>query len=462
MGFEKFLKEITLLPRQRQSAICAVVSPISFSVGNSKLDTVFESDKAGYKEIGLNNGRMCYFYYGVLSTSEKAAMESAKNAIIKDFIENPTTDGKSLFEHMQIKARDKMSNNAALGRVNYLAYLLAHEIAGYGPISMLIEDSSDIEEIEINSPFSIAVYHRRYGRCSTNLIFNSKEDFRYTISRMAAHCGKELGEATPILDFQIRNARVHAQLLEDASQAQAIATIRIGGNYGLDIETLQKSRFAGKEIFSYISSCVALGKNIVICGAPGTGKTTLIAAISSFLPADKRVIVIEEEINEIRLASGITNSVTLVSSEAKNIGFREQIKNALHMRPEFIIIGEIRGQEANDAFSAANLGIPFITTMHSSGNGDALISRLSANPMHLEPWLISNLDVSIFLSKDANGLRRIESIVEYYWDGNQVREKRWIVKNGMASMPIMQPNPDALGQGILEPAFARRKAKDKC
>jgi flagellar protein FlaI len=444
MGLGKILKEIILSPRQRQAAICAAASPISFNISDARLDTIFESDKSKFKEIGLREGKMCYFYYGVISSSEKAAIESAKTAIMKSFIENTPITDRNLFEQVYLKAKAEISHAFASGKTDHLAYMLAHDMAGYGPISMLLEDSSDIEEIEINSPFSIAVYHRRYGRCNTNLIFNSKEDFRYTINRMAAECGKELGEVTPILDFQIGNARVHAQLLGDSSLASAVATIRIGGHYGFDAETLSKSRFAGKEVFTYISSCIASGKNIVICGAPGTGKTTLLTAISSFLPKDKRVIVIEEEINEIKLDAEITNSVTLVSSEAKGIGFREQIKNALHMRPEFIIVGEIRGQEANDAFSGANIGIPFITTMHSSGNGGLLLSRLSANPMHLEPWLVSNLDVSIFLSKDANGIRRIESIVEYLWDKNEVKAEKWVVKNGLISAPVQQQSPGAL------------------
>ena len=418
---------------------------------------MLESDTSRFKTIGVSEGRTCYFYSGMLSGSEKSAVEVAKGALLRRLVGNILPSNKSLFNVVREAAKAELTRTYPSGRADYLSYILAHDMAGSGPISMLLEDSLDIEEIEINSPFNISIYHRRFGRCDTNLSFNSIEDFRYAINRMAAVCRKELGEATPILDFQYGNARIHAQLV-NFSLNSGVATIRIGGHYGFDAGALLKSRFAEKKAIEYLSSCIASGKNIVIAGAPGTGKTTLLAAISAFLPRDKRIILIEEEINEIRLDPGIKNSITLVSSELKGIGFKEQIRNALHMRPEFIVIGEVRGQEANDVFAGANLGVPFITTMHSNGNGELLLSRLRANPMHVEQWLLRNLDVSVFLSKDAAGVRRIESIVEYSWGKDGLADEIWIVENGaMVANPAQQRPNSAVAGSRIETRDAGKK-----
>ena len=103
------------------------------------------------------------------------------------------------------------------------------------------------------------------------------------------------------------------------------------------------------------------------------------------------------------------------SSIRGKVSLKGQVVNALHLRPDRLIIGEIRGNEASEVLSGSNFGIPFMTTMHSSDNGNAIISRLQAKPMSVEPQLIAMLDVAVFMRQKGMQSRKVESMAEYRW-----------------------------------------------
>lgn len=429
MGLGKFLRKLPVAYRQRRSCFSAAGSPLTFKVLGILPERTFETDAIRFRSIGINDGTLLYSICpGALSPDELRIAESTKAMLINKMV-NDNDMHAVAFKDVLKMTEELVFGKVPKDRIHYLSYLVAHDVGGQGAISILLDDSEEIEEIEINSPFSIAVYHRRYGRCSTNLQFCSKPDFRYTINRIAASAGKELGAKDAILDMQFGIGRLHAQLGPYAISGGA-ASIRLGRLAAMTPDEMIALKFSTKEAFSYLSSAVAKGANIIICGAPGTGKTTLLSAISSFIPNSMRVITIEEEISEVVLSSSLRNVVKLKGSERDGVGFREQIRNALHMRPEMLVIGEIRGAEANDAFSGANLGIPFITTMHSSQNGQALLDKLESNPLNVERALLNRLDISVFLSKRENGSRIIESIIEYRWPSSK--------ESGVGMLPIVE------------------------
>ena len=172
----------------------------------------------------------------------------------------------------------------------------------------------------------------------------------------------------------------------------------------------------------------------MVVGAPASGKTSLLLAASSFIPIFQRVIIIEEEANELKFGSNFINIVNIQSSSSSKAALKDQVVNALHLRPDRLIIGELRGEETKDVFSAGNLGVPFMTTLHSDIDEKSLISRLSSRPMSVEPHTISALDMAIFMKKDQSR-RIIEKVSEYEWVVNNevgiadVENRRYKVLN---------------------------------
>ncbi len=326
-----------------------------------------------------------------------------------------------------------------------LAQMIAHDTVGFGPISMLMEDQQNIEEIVINAPTApIGIYHATYGYCTTNMRFNSERDFRYMLNKMLASTEREINSSTPIIDAQFNDgSRIHAQL-KPYSVNGALATIRLNGGKRMDIMRILTLGTASPEELAYLWLAIESNLNIVIAGAPAAGKTSFLLALNAFVPQYSRVITIEEDINELRQYSNFTNMVSLQGSSIRGrASLKEQVINALHLRPDRLIIGEIRGNEAGEVLSGSNFGIPFMTTMHSSDNGNAIVSRLQAKPMSVEQNLIAMLDVAAFMRQKGMQSRKLESIAEFRWlsrneigiDGPDPKECRvsYIAKDGTIS-----------------------------
>ncbi len=298
-----------------------------------------------------------------------------------------------------------------------LAYMIAHDTVGFGPISILLEDQQNIEEIVVNAPASpIGIYHATYGYCTTNMRFNSERDFRYTLNKMLVSTEREINSNTPIIDAQLNDgSRVHAQLKPYSSNG-TLATIRLNGGKRMDIRRILQLGTATPEELAYLWLAIESNLNIVIAGAPAAGKTSFLLALNALVPRYSRVITIEEDVNELRQYCNFTNVVSLQGSSIRGMtSLKEQVINALHLRPDRLIVGEIRGNEASDVLSGSNFGIPFMTTMHSSDNGNAIMSRLQAKPMSVEPQLVSMLDVAVFMRQKGMQSRTLDSIAEYRW-----------------------------------------------
>jgi flagellar protein FlaI len=177
-----------------------------------------------------------------------------------------------------------------------------------------------------------------------------------------------------------------------------------------------KNGTATPDALAYLWLSIEAGLNIIIAGAPSSGKTTLLSALCAFIPKSKRVITVEEDVNEVKIGEYLPNNVALQGASGdKPIHVNEQIINALHMRPDMLIIGEVRGQETKEVFFGANVGVPFATTMHSNLDSNALINRLISKPMSVEPQSLSALDLAVLMNSSGINGRKVEKIIEYKW-----------------------------------------------
>jgi flagellar protein FlaI len=389
--------------------------PLGFTIHNEYPEKVLEADRARFVAIGRKGVNMLYSMLCLnMSQHDVGVMEDIKGKVVGRLLARQSSiiDAKEVEQLCIAELQGKPTGEER----GLLAMLLVSDISGYGPISVLMRDPN-IEEIEINSPTArISVFHANYGRCITNLSFRSEPDFRSAINRLMAESDKELNSLNPVIDAQLGDgARINAQLRPYAVSG-AVATIRLQSRKKCDIRKLLENGTLSAQATAYLWMAIEAQCNFVISGSPASGKTTLLMALHAFVPPYERTVTIEEEVNELTMHRNFMNVVPLQGSKKHgSVSVSDQVKNALRMRPDRLIIGEIRGSEAKEAFSGANLGVPFITTMHSSGNGDAIIGRLKSKPMSVEDYNISMLDLSLFMAKPASGERKLSSIVEYRW-----------------------------------------------
>jgi len=351
-----------------------------------------------------------------LSKSDLAMISYIKPQVVSKLVEVPSDESASIADAKKV-ALSILSNYATSENKELIADIIAHDTAGYGPFSLLMEDSKNIEEIIVNDPSSrISVYHSTHGYCRTNLSFRGEREFRYMLNKMIENTGKEVNAVTPIIDAQLPDgSRVHAQLSPYAVRGTS-ASIRLSGSKRLGIKELLKNGTATPDALAYLWLSIEAGLNIIIAGAPSSGKTTLLSALCAFIPKSKRVITVEEDVNEVKIGEYLPNNVALQGASGdKPIHVNEQIINALHMRPDMLIIGEVRGQETKEVFFGANVGVPFATTMHSNLDSNALINRLISKPMSVEPQSLSALDLAVLMNSSGINGRKVEKIIEYKW-----------------------------------------------
>ena len=368
------------------------------------------------KTVLSYNGRYSYHVgplSGISGGAEKAAA-MAKGAVLAEVSSSGLEIGNAseISRVIGISSR-LLSKNGA--EYEAIAYMVAHDIAGYGPLSMLMEDKEGIEEIEINSPSSIiSVVSAEFGRCSTNLRFRGENEFRVAVNKMAYNAEKSIGFENPVVDLQLDNARIHAQIKPYATSGAA-ASIRMGGFKNRSLIAIIKSGMITCEAAAYVWMLLDSGMCMVICGPPASGKTTLLSALMELDMPYRKTIVVEEDINEIRFANHVNNLVALHGSRYGKVGVGDQVVNALRLRPEMIVVGEMRGSEARELFAGGNIGVPFLATMHSNPEPIAVVNRLLSRPMSVEAGNISALDSSIHTVQDLNGARRVCAVFEYRW-----------------------------------------------
>ena len=251
-----------------------------------------------------------------------------------------------------------------------------HELFGLGPLEPLLGDPT-ISDILVNSHRKI--YIERRGKLEvTNVAFKDDEHLMRVIERIVSSVGRRIDESSPMVDARLKDgSRVNA-IIPPLSIDGPVLSIRRFGTDPLRISALIENRAITKDIADMLDMCVKAKLNVLISGGTGAGKTTLLNALSAFIPETERIVTIEDSA-ELQLQQP---HVVRLETRPPNIegrgevSQRDLVKNALRMRPDRIVIGEVRGGEAIDMLQAMNTGHDgSLTTIHANTPRDAL-SRL--------------------------------------------------------------------------------------
>ncbi len=305
---------------------------------------------------------------------------------------------------------------------SHIFNLIADEINGYGPLSELLKDKN-ITEIMVNGPKDIYIEIAGKLVKDDSVSFINDEHIIRTVQRLIQPLGRTLDHNNPMVDSRLENgARINA-IIPPLSVSGPVVTIRKFDESMSSIDDLIRQGTLTPEMATFLE-CAVLGKiNIVVCGGTGSGKTTLLNVLSSFVPEGERIITIEDAA-ELKL-----NHQHLIKLETKTTNYdqdnettiRDLVRNSLRMRPDRIIIGEVRGQEAFDMLQAMNTGHEgSMTTMHANNPTDAL-NRLETMVLMagmeipikaVRDYIANAIDLVIDIERLSDGKRKITSISE--------------------------------------------------
>jgi pilus assembly protein CpaF len=296
-----------------------------------------------------------------------------------------------------------------------------HELFGLGPLEPLLADPT-ISDILVNSPHNI--YIERRGKLErTDVAFKDDEHLMRVIERIVSSVGRRIDESSPMVDARLSDgSRVNA-IIPPLSLDGPVLSIRRFGAEPLRMSKLIEIGALTKEIAEMCEMCVSARLNILISGGTGAGKTTLLNALSAYIPEEQRIVTIEDSA-ELQLQQP---HVVRLETRPPNIEGRGEVtqrdlvKNALRMRPDRIVIGEVRGGEAIDMLQAMNTGHDgSLTTVHANTPRDALarletmiqMTGMKLSERAMRQQIASALNLVLQAARLSDGTRRIVSISE--------------------------------------------------
>ncbi|GAA2099887.1 CpaF family protein [Microlunatus panaciterrae] len=295
------------------------------------------------------------------------------------------------------------------------------EVLGHGPLQRLLDDPT-VTEIMVNGPDM--VYVEQDGKLTrAQAGFASEEHLRRIIERIVSRVGRRIDESSPLVDARLADgSRVNAVIAPLAFNGSSL-TIRKFSKDPFKVNDLINFGTLSPEMAELLQACVEARLNIIVSGGTGTGKTTLLNVLSSFIPEGERIVTIEDAV-ELQLQQ---EHVVRLESRPPNIegkgeiGIRELVRNSLRMRPDRIVVGEVRGGESLDMLQAMNTGHDgSLSTVHANSPRDAiarletlvLMAGMDLPLRAIREQIASAVDVIVQLSRLRDGTRRVTAVTE--------------------------------------------------
>lgn len=298
---------------------------------------------------------------------------------------------------------------------------VADDVLGYGPLQRLLDDPA-VTEIMVNRMDQI--YVERKGKLTlTESRFSSEEHLRKVIERIVSKVGRRIDESSPLVDARLEDgSRVNAVIPPLAVGGSSL-TIRKFSKVPLTVQNLIDFGTLTPEMAELLNACVKAKLNIIVSGGTGTGKTTLLNVLSSFLPGNERIVTIEDAVElQIQQEHVVRLESRPPNTEGKGeVSIRELLRNSLRMRPDRIVVGEVRGGESLDMLQAMNTGHDgSLSTVHSNSPRDAiarletlvLMAGMDLPLRAIREQIASAVHLIIQISRLRDGTRRITHVTE--------------------------------------------------
>ena len=359
--------------------------------------------------------------YDVMPDKEK--LDALRASIVQNLINNQIPDNVSLEQYINDEIDDVLEDyNLGVVERNHICNLIQNEINGYGPLTDLLNNDS-VTEIMVNGANDIYVEVDGKLVKDESVSFINDTHIIRTIQRIVQPLGRTIDAVNPMVDAHLKDGSRLNAIIPPLSLTGPIITIRKFSKKMNSVDDLIRMGTMTANMAMFLQACVRAKLNIIISGGTGAGKTTLLNILSGFIDDEERIITIEDAA-ELRLHQShvISLETRMVNYEGEGeITIRDLVRNSLRMRPDRIIVGEVRGKEAFDMLQAMNTGHEgSITTLHANSSEDA-INRLETmmlmNDMELPVYAIRNyiekaIDIVIQIERLSDGKRKVTSISE--------------------------------------------------
>ena len=404
-------------------------------VNDSLIQNKLIDEKTGFGWKGLGSRRIVYdnllkdYRYEVIEPSLDIEEEVIKDKIIYLF---RTSTDLDVFD-MGYNEKRKYLEEAILKIIkeNHLIiedeskdrifYHIFRDFLGYGKIDILMHDP-EIEDISCDGHgIPIFIFHKKHESISSNIVFSEADVLDSFVVKLSQMCGKQISVYEPVVDGKLGDGSRLQTTLSRTITNHSTFTIRKFREDPLTPVDLIENNTMSVEMAAYFWIAIEKSSSILFCGGTATGKTTMLNALSLFLPSSYKIVSIEDT-REINLPhenwiAGTTRtgfSSSDITKTAKDIDMFDLVRVALRQRPKAIIVGEVRGREAFTLFQAMTTGHLSYSTVHAS-NLHALIQRLENPPISLPRTLLTSLDLVVFLNSvtvEGSPARRITNVTE--------------------------------------------------
>jgi len=380
-------------------------------------------------------------YYAIepeLDEDEGVVFDKVRNRLLQKSVNKPAPESESEYDDRieellqeTTRIRNEDSDRGVLTRLQHITdvssvevtrstyenilYRLNRDIVGLGPLEPVMRDPAN-EDVHVIGRSECHVDHGVYGMLQTTVEWQSEEAFDQWLRNMGERMGDPVSDSDPIVDSTLPDgSRLNLIYSDDVSLKGPSLTIRQGDEIPLSIFQITKWMTLSPELAAYLWLCLENEQTVFVVGETASGKTTTLNAITSFIPDDAKIYTAEDTAEVLPPHNTWQQLLTREGEdEGTSIDMFDLVAAALRSRPDYIIVGEVRGEEGRMAFQAAQTGHPVMLTFHAS-DIVSMIQRFTGEPINVPETFMDVADVALFQNRVKQGddiLRRVTSVQE--------------------------------------------------